>query len=125
MLFDSDVLIWLLRGDRSADGVLDEDPDPAMSVVAYMELLQGAQSRQDARSIKAFLVAMRFEILPLNENIGHRASIYLEEYGLGSGLDIPDALIAATAVEHGLTLCTANHKHYRPIADLDLRPFRP
>jgi predicted nucleic acid-binding protein len=124
MVYDSDVLIWLLRGNRTADRALYRDVAPAISVVAFMELLAGARSRQEARSTKAFLAAMRFTVLPLSENIGHRAAIYVEEYGLGSGLDVPDALIAATATEHGLTLCTGNYRHYRAIADLDLRPFR-
>jgi hypothetical protein len=64
-------------------------------------------------------------VVPLSENIGHRASIYVEEYGLGAGLGVADALISATAVEHRLTLGTGNRRHYRPIRDLDLKPFRP
>jgi|GEM_PF-2261487 len=36
-----------------------------------------------------------------------------------------DALIAATASEHDLTLCASNAKHFRPIRDLKLRVFKP
>ena len=36
-----------------------------------------------------------------------------------------DALIAATAVEHGLTLCTGNDKHFRPVKDIAMKVFRP
>jgi hypothetical protein len=90
-----------------------------------MELLQGARDKQEAKAIKALLADLGVDVLPLTENIGHRASIYMEEYGLRAGLCMADALVAATAVENDLALCTANRKHYRVISDLDVRPFRP
>jgi hypothetical protein len=62
---------------------------------------------------------------PLTEDIGRRAAIYVEEHALSARIGVTDALIAATAVEHGMPLCTANVKHYRPIKDLVIRPFRP
>jgi predicted nucleic acid-binding protein len=64
-------------------------------------------------------------VLPLSDGIGHRASIYIEEYGLGAALGVADALIAATAVEHNDRLCTGNHRHYRPIKELETKVFRP
>jgi predicted nucleic acid-binding protein len=63
-------------------------------------------------------------ILPLTEDIGHRASVYLEEYALKSGTGVPDALIAATAVENRARLCSGNVKRYRAITDLELQVFR-
>jgi len=125
MLFDTDVLIWVFRGSKAAARLVDGTDDRAISVVTYMELLQGARSKQELRSIKEFLVDLGFHMLPLTENIGHRAAIYIEEYGLKAGLCMADALIAATAVEHGLVLCTANRKHYTPVHDLEMKPLRP
>ena len=89
-----------------------------------MELLQGAKDKAQLRLNKSFLQAMHFHTLPLTENIGHRAAIYIEEYALAHGLRLADALVAATATEHALTLATSNIKHYRAITDLDLFEFR-
>jgi predicted nucleic acid-binding protein len=36
-----------------------------------------------------------------------------------------DAIVAATAIENGMTLATGNGKHFRPVKDLDLQVFRP
>lgn len=90
-----------------------------------MELLRGALNKTDLRLTKAFLVDLGFHIVPLTENIGHRASIYLEEYVLKSNLGVPDALIAATAAENETVLCTGNAKDYRAIADIEIKVFHP
>jgi predicted nucleic acid-binding protein len=44
---------------------------------------------------------------------------------ISHGLRAGDAIIAATATENGLTLCTANIRHYKPIKELKLRVFKP
>jgi predicted nucleic acid-binding protein len=125
MLFDTDVLIWVLRGNEKAARLLGAAAERHVSVVTYMELLQGARDKHESRMIKSFLNDLAFRMLPLTENIGHRASIYMEEYGLKAGMCMADALLAATAVENRLTLCTANKKHYALMEDIDVKTFLP
>ncbi|MBI2192910.1 MAG: type II toxin-antitoxin system VapC family toxin [Planctomycetes bacterium] len=125
MLFDTDVLIWILRGHERAAGLLDEQAERHVSVVTYMELFQGARNVEEMKQIKAFLPDLGMVMLPLTENIGHRASIYMEEYTLKVAMSMADALIAATAVENRIALCTADRRHYSCIRDLDLDLFRP
>ncbi len=124
MLFDTDVLIWVLRGNARAARVVDDADARGLSIVSYMELLQGARDKREVRIIKAFLADLRFRTVPLTENIGHRAAIYMEEYGLAVAMSMADALIAATAVENHEQLMTSNRKHYKPIGELDLTVLR-
>ena len=77
MLIDTDVLIWVLRGNAKAAKAVDVAKARTISVVTYMELLQGARDKHEVKAIRAFLSDMRFRTLPLTENIGHRASIYM------------------------------------------------
>lgn len=125
MLFDTDVLIWVLCGNANAARAIDAAERRDISVVTYMELLQGARDKREVKAIKSFLVDMQFRLLPLTENVGHRASIYLEEYGLSASMSMADALIAAAAVEANETLLTGNDKHYKPIKELEVKRFRP
>jgi len=125
MTFDSDVLIWFTRGEPEAIAWINTTPDRSMSIVAFIEVLQGARSRQDMRIIKESLNDLRFRILPLSESIGHSAAALIEEHAHSSGLRIEDALIAATAIEAGEELATANTRHFAPIRGLAVKSFRP
>jgi len=124
MIFDTDVLIWVQRGNKEAAQMITNADERFISVITYMELLQNAQNKTQNRLIKQFLRDFNFITLSLSENIGHRAAIYIEEYGLSSGLRVGDALIAATAVENNLPLSTANRKHFIAIKELDLKVLR-
>ena len=125
MLFDTDVLIWALRGSKKAAKEIDDDENRFISAVNYMELMQGARSRQEQSLIKQFLSALDFTVLPITEAISHRAMIFIEEHTLRSGIQLADALVFATACEHSLTLCSANQKHFRCIRSLDSKVFKP
>ncbi|MDX2177672.1 MAG: type II toxin-antitoxin system VapC family toxin [Candidatus Sumerlaeia bacterium] len=125
MVFDTDVLIWCLRGNVRAGQAIQRDPSRALSIVSYMELLQGAKNRRELGLIRAFLKDLGFAMLPLTEAIGHRAAVYMEEYTLKGALSMPDALVAATVVDADETLCTANTKHFKIVAELSVKPFRP
>ena len=110
MLFDTDVLIWALRGSKKAAREIDGDENRFISAVNYMELMQGARNKQEQTMIKQFLNELGFTVLPITEAVSHRAMIFIEEHALRSGIQLADALVFATACENSLTLCSANQK---------------
>ena len=125
MIFDTDIFIWVQRGNVRAARLIEKEEERLLSLQTYLELLLCAQNRQQHEQTKSFLKDFGFGTLPLTENIGHRAAVYLEEHALSHGLRAGDAIVAATAAEHGLTLCTGNGKHFSPIRDLKVSLFRP
>ena len=125
MLFDTDILIWVQRGNLRAARLVERAAQRSISVLSYMELMQSAQNKDQHRHTKDFLATFGFDLVPLSENIGHRAAIYIEEYTLSHGIRAGDAIIAATAVENNLTLVSSDRKHFSPIKDLKLRLLKP
>ena len=125
MIFDTDIFIWVQRGNRKAAALIEETAERYISVQSLMELLQAANDRSQQRAVKKFLADFGFIVLPLTANIGHRALVYVEEYGLSDGMRADDALVAATATENGMVLATGNAKHYKAVKDLNLHVFRP
>ena len=79
MLFDTDILIWVQRGNEKAAKLIEKDKDRCLSIQSYMELLQGAKNKTQHKYVKDFVYEFGFTILPLTENIGHRALLYAEE----------------------------------------------
>ena len=51
--------------------------------------------------------------------------MYVGNYSLSDGVRLADAVIAASDVQIGLVLLTANSRHYRCIPDLALEQCRP
>ena len=125
MIFDTDIFIWVQRGNKKAASKIEKSKNRYLSTQTYMELLQCAESKAQHKFVKDFITSYGFILLPLTENIGHRASIYIEEYTLSSGLRSGDALIAATAVENNITLISSNTKHFKAIKDLKFKVFKP
>lgn len=125
MIFDTDIFIWAERGNEKAAKLMEKTDEKFLSIQTYMELLQSAKSKTQHRYVKDFLSSFYFIVLPLTENIGHRASIYVEEYTLSSSIRSGDAIIAATAVENNMVLSSSNVKHFRMIKELRLKAFKP
>lgn len=125
MIFDTDIFIWVQQGNEKAARLMENTEHRYLSIQTYMELLQSARDKTQHEYVKNFITSYDFMVLPLTENIGHRASIYIEEYTLSSNLRSGDAIIAATAVENNMTLVSSNARHFKAIKDLKLKTFKP
>ena len=125
MIFDTDIFIWIQRGNEKAASLVEKTEDKCLSIQSYMELLQCARNKRQHKYVKDFISSYNFKVLPLTENVGHRALIYIEEYTLASALRSGDAIIAATAVENNMFLASSNAKHFKSIKDLKFKIFKP
>ena len=123
MLVDTDVLIWHLRGLPRATQRLDRLPRLTISAITWLELLHGMRNRAELQAVQKSLALRNTEQLPVTPAITIRAISLMENLSLSHGLGMGDALIAATALEHGLPLLTANVKHFGPIDGLIIERF--
>ncbi len=120
VLVDSDILIEVSRGNHdllrrwielsgSEDVVL-------YSPVTEAELWAGARPHEHLALKNLFQSLM---CVPVDSETGRRAGDYLRQYRKSHGVQLADALIAATAVLNGAALWTRNRKHY-PMKELTL-----
>lgn len=126
MICDTDVLIWYFRGNEKAKKALDSNMDElSISAVTLMELIQSLRNKQELYTLNKFLLARSIRIHYINEAINLHAIHLLEEYVLSDGIELADALIAATSLHHGEEIMTANMKHYRCLPNLKIKKFSP
>jgi len=125
MIIDTDVLIWYLRGNENAQKVIKVNIPFKISVISYMELLQGMKNKNESRILQKYLKKWSIEIIQINENISSRAMFFVEDYCLSHSMESGDSIIAATALEYHEVLLTANDRHYGFIPNIQISKFRP
>jgi predicted nucleic acid-binding protein len=125
MVVDTDVLIWHLRGYAQATQRLDQLGALTLSVVSYLEVLQAIRNKAELAAVKKMLERRAATLLPVFEAITQRAIVLMESLTLSHGLPMGDALVAATALDHGLTVLTANVKHFSAVERLTVGAFVP
>jgi len=125
MLVDTDVLIWYMRGHKHAADRLNALESMAVSIVTYIELVQGLRTKRELRALRLTFANLGISVLPLTETVSYKAAFLVEQHFHSHALRLADALIGATALGSGLGLLTANTKHYRVIDGLDVNRFRP
>ncbi|NOQ41333.1 MAG: PIN domain-containing protein [Desulfuromusa sp.] len=125
MIVDTDVLIWYLKGNEKAYQVIENSNGFFISVITYMELVQGMRNKQELNTLRKALHIWNAKILYISEEISAKAMFYVEQHFLSHSMQLADALIGATAISHGIPVLTANDKHYKVMKDLQIKKFRP
>lgn len=120
-LYDTSVIVEHIRGNAVVSKYLHHQ-EIRCSVITAAELVQGVEHKQDQRVVEKILA--RIFVLPLTPAIGERMLALIGAYHLSHRLAIPDALIAATAIEHDLMLVTHNTKHFSFIPKLSVRSLK-
>lgn len=119
-LADTTVLVDHFRDVQSATTFLLSQR-PAISVVSVGELIEGAKNKRNLQEITILCGSLKVNFI--DESICHRAVVLMNAFFLSNHLEFLDALIAATAIEHRLTLVTANTKHFSFIKGLKIKPW--
>ena len=57
MIFDTDIFIWVQRGNEKAARLMEKTEHRYLSIQTYMELLQGAKDKTQHKYVKNFITA--------------------------------------------------------------------
>ena len=125
LLVDTDILIWYMKGNEKAFRLIENNKNFQISVVTYIEIVQGMRNNEELKSFRKFLKSCNTQFIYINEEISTKAMFYVEQYYLSHSIQLADALIAATSVSHALPITTGNDKHYKVIKEIQINKFRP
>jgi len=119
---DSDVLIWHLRGERKALRFLQRLRDSEEN-----ELWMGAMQRAEIvffmkqeEETATLLLLSQFKTASVDQRIVDAAARLYRRWQPSHGLDINDAILAATMMQTGGQIFCLNTKHY-PMPGLVVR----
>ena len=122
-ILDSNTAIYLLNGTlnpTSSKAIADIADQPfVLSVIGRIELL-GWEAPDEEEALKVVRFVEAAIVLPLNEPVIKRTIAVRRQYKI----KLPDAIIAATALEYALTLVTRNVNDFSSIEGLTvINPF--
>ena len=120
ILRDTNILIEFYRDNAEVVSTMQKIglPELAVSVITVGELYFGARDRRELLKIKRHLASL--QQLPMDQETSELALALLETYALSHRLSLPDAVIAATALRHELSLYRLNVRDFRFIDGLSL-----
>jgi predicted nucleic acid-binding protein len=120
ILCDTNILIELYKNNEQIVNELRQigSDNLGVSTVSVAELYFGAFDKVELRKLKNHLALLHQ--LPLNISISNTFLNFMETYSISHKLSIPDALIAATAIEHNIPLYTLNYKDFHFVKLLKL-----
>lgn len=117
-LADADVLIEALRGDTE---ILSRIDDAAAGEPRFLSVLTAAELRAgrsgDDRAVDSLIAD--FRMLPLELVAAEHGGRLRRRFAESHGTDLIDAILAAVALAHDLTLVTNNRRHF-PMPELRL-----
>jgi predicted nucleic acid-binding protein len=117
LLLDTNILIDVLRGEAVALAWLEEQQQPHISVITWIEVLVGCREGETSR-VHDWLES--FPRLPLDDAIATETVVLRQQHGL----KIPDAIILATARCGDCSLATRNVKDFPLALGGVVHPYR-
>lgn len=120
-LLDTGIVIRHLRGQQNIVQLmrnLGKQERLSISTITRLEVRAGMHPDESYKTQK---LLSRFTIFDLNRDVADRAGDLIRQSP--RGIAVPDAIIAATALMHQLTLVTLNRKDFVSISGISLFPI--
>lgn len=124
-LYDTDRVVDSLKGVGVGARLLPNHwhagATTLISIITYFELYEGVVYGHDPVRAQSRLgdLLRKMDVLPVTITIARRTAILSGSLrALGQLIPSSDLLIAATAIEHDLTLVTGNRRHFDRVPGL-------
>ncbi|MEO8250629.1 MAG: PIN domain-containing protein [Burkholderiales bacterium] len=114
-----------MRGYAQATRLLNRIDALTLLAVTTSKSCKACETGGGSAAVKKMLERRAAIVLPLTEAITQRAIALMELLTLSHGLRMGDALIAATALNHGLPALTGNVTHFQVVEGLRIKAFVP
>jgi len=119
ILLDTNVLIEILKNNsKTIRKVASFVPPLKISSITAMELIIGARNKQEVKKLDKFIGS--FQVVHIQPAISITALKLITQYAKSHALDIPDALIGATAIQIKAKLFTYNAKDFRFLPSIEI-----
>jgi predicted nucleic acid-binding protein len=120
ILCDTNIFIHAFNGHETTITQLQKIglEEIALSAITLMELYQGMANKAELAQIKKKL--RFFDSVHIDKNISNMAIDLITEFKLSHGLQIPDAIIGATAIIYKIPLYTYNVKDFKFMPNINL-----
>ena len=120
-ILDSNILIRYLRKVSGYKDLLREIERKGWTYISAMTRLEIVRGMLERERQDTFALLNSLETVPITSEIADLAGEMIRSWrGRGVSLSDADALIAATAIHHDLTLVTTNPRHF-PMPELNLQ----
>lgn len=120
ILCDTNIFISAFNGRTDTIDQLDKIglAEIALSAITVMELFQGTGNKNELAQMKKRIKF--YDVVQIDNAISEKAIEFIEKYKLSHGLQIPDAIIGATAVIYQIPLYTYNIRDFDFLPDVIL-----
>jgi predicted nucleic acid-binding protein len=120
VLCDTNVFIHFFNGNEETINIFGKLGDKRILIpsVTVMELYQGMSNKAELNRMKKNI--KNYSILHFNTDVSTLTIEYINRFKLSHHLQIPDAIIAASAVTFKLPLFTYNLKDFQFIPGIKL-----
>jgi predicted nucleic acid-binding protein len=112
VLCDTNIFIYAFNGHVDTVNRIEEIglEQIALSAITVMELYQGARNKVELAQIKRKI--RYYDVVEVDNLASKQAVLFIEKFKLSHNLQIPDAIIGASAVVHQIPLFTCNVKDF-------------
>jgi len=120
VLCDTNIFIPAFNGRQATIDKLKEIglEEIALSVITVMELYQGMSNKTELAQMKKKI--KYYDIVEIDNATSKLAANLIENFKLSHDLQIPDAIIGATAIIHQIPFYTYNTKDFEFMPDIKL-----